>query len=306
MSREKKKLVIIGSGPAGLTAAIYASRAMLDVTVIAGRTPGGQLMMTTAVENFPGFSKGIQGPVLMSEMRRQAEHFGTKFVDRWADQVDFSGKVKRIGAEGKELLADAVLIATGSKNRWLGLPHEKDWVGRGISTCATCDGYFFRDQDIAVVGGGDSAMEEATFLTAFAKSVSVLVRGDALKASRIMQEKAFANPKIKFFLNTETTELLGKDKLEGLMTKNTKSGRVEKLNVAGLFLAIGWSPATDIFKGQVDVDEKGFIRVIDEVKTSVEGVFVAGDVSDPIYKQAVYSAGMGCRAALEAQWYLDN
>ncbi len=301
---EKRKLIIIGSGPAGLTAALYAARANLKPLLIAGLSFGGQLMITSEVENFPGFEHGIQGPELMQKMIAQVERFGTDIVYDDVAKVDFSKKPFKIATSDKEYEAEAVIIATGASSMWLGLPSEERLRGKGISACATCDGFFFKEKNIVVIGGGDAAMEEASYLTKFAKHVTVLNRGDKLRASQIMQDRAKANPKITIEFNKVVEEFLGDSHLTGVKIKDIAINSVEERPIEGVFIAIGHKPNTDIFKGQIDLDAKGYIVPIDQTKTNVEGVFVAGDVRDYRYRQAVTAAGMGCMAALDAEKYL--
>ncbi len=307
---ESSDVLIIGSGPAGLTAAIYTSRAFLTTTVIGGRVSGGQLMLTTEVENFPGFPKGIIGPELINNMRDQAKAFGTYFVDE--DVTSVSGDVNFgftvLTDEKKTFTAKSIIIATGATANWINLPNEQRLIGKGVSACATCDGFFFKNKVVVVVGGGDTAMEEACFLTNFASKVIVLVRGEKekLRASRIMQEKAFANPKIEFLFNSMVADVLGDDVLSGLLIKNTLTGDTSSLDCQGLFVAIGHSPATKFLDGFVELDEKGYLKVTDNTKTSKEAVFSAGDVQDHKYRQAITAAGMGCMAALDAQKYLQG
>ncbi|MFI2361460.1 thioredoxin-disulfide reductase [Promicromonospora sp. NPDC019610] len=302
-------VVVVGSGPAGYTAAIYAARAGFAPVVIAGSvTAGGALMNTTEVENFPGFPAGIQGPDLMDAMREQAEKFGAKVIWDDAEQVELTGDVKTIVTGGGDTYrARSVILATGSAYRELGLPDEKRLSGRGVSWCATCDGFFFRDQDIAVVGGGDSAMEEATFLTRFASKVTVVHRRDDLRASKIMAERATADPKIEFAWNSEIAGITGDDKVAGLSLRDTVTGEVRDLDATGLFVAIGHEPRTDLVKGQVDLDENGYILVEGRsTRTNLPGVFACGDAVDHTYRQAITAAGSGCSAALDAQAFLDS
>lgn len=299
------KLIIIGSGPAGLTAAIYAARAELKPFVIAGLVFGGQLMTTTEVENFPGFPKGIQGPELMQALISQAERFGAQIVYEDVSKVDFSSKPFKLWTDGKEYSADSVIIATGAAYKWLEIESETKFRGKGISACATCDGFFFKGKELIVVGGGDAAMEEALYLTKFATKVTMLNRTDILRASKIMQERARANAKINILYNKTVEEFLGNEKLSGGTIKDSKTGETSEMKFEGAFIAIGHKPSTDVFAGQIKVDEKGFIVPIDQTKTSVEGVFVAGDVHDHRYRQAVTAAGMGCMAALDAEKYLQ-
>lgn len=303
---DKRKLIIIGSGPAGLTAAIYAARADLSPLVIGGLSYGGQLMGTTLVENFPGFINGIQGPELMNNMIEQSKRFGAEFIFDNVSKVDFSGKIKKVFVGDKEYAGDSVIIAVGSTPRRLGLDAEEKFWGRGVSTCATCDGAFYRDKIVAVVGGGDSALEEATFLTKFAKKVFVIHRRSELRASKAMQNRAFANNKIEFIWNTQIVGIVGTEKVEYLKIKNTDDNSVKDLKVDGMFLAIGHIPNTKFLLDQVELDEVGFIKVSDNTKTSVEGVFVAGDVRDHEYQQAITASGMGCMAALDAEKWLST
>jgi thioredoxin reductase (NADPH) len=302
---EIREVVIIGSGPAGLTAALYTARADLRPLVIEGIGAGGQLMLTTEVENFPGFPTGIMGPELMDNMRKQAERFGAEFITDDVTRVDLTGDVKRVWVGETEYAAHAAIISTGARANWLGLPNEQRLIGRGASSCATCDGFFFRDQDIAVVGGGDSAMEEATFLTKFAKSVTVVHRRDSLRASKIMQDRALANDKIRFAWNAAVTDVLGDAQVEGVELTSTVDGAKTTLPVTGLFVAIGHTPNTDLFLGQVDLDAEGYISVdAPSARTNLPGVFACGDVVDHTYRQAVTAAGTGCAAALDAERYL--
>jgi len=299
-------IIIIGSGPAGLTAAIYASRALVRTLVIAGRVSGGQLMLTSGVENFPGFSTGIQGPDLMAEMRKQAEHFGTEIVDEDVESLDLKQKPKLIVFGNRSVTAGAVIIATGSSAKWLGMPSETKLRGRGVSSCATCDGYFFRNKSVVVVGGGDTAIEEALFLTKYATDVAIVHRRDELRASKIMQKRAMSNSKIRFIWNSVVDDVLGQNKVESLKVRNLKTGDVSMLPCDGLFVAIGFQPNTKVFNGQIELDGKGYIKVRNSTETSVEGVFVAGDVHDYRYRQAITAAGEGCKAAIDALTYLDE
>ncbi len=314
---EKVKVVIIGSGPAGLTAAIYTARADLDPTVIEGEPssttdqPGGQLMLTSDIENYPGFVDGIMGPELMSNFRSQAQRFGAKFDTTKVSRVDFSEqpfKVWTNNQTGDEpaYIADSVIISTGARSLLLNIDRETELIGHGISTCATCDGFFFRDQNIAVVGGGDSALEEAGFLTKFAKSVTVIHRRNELRASKIMQDRAFANPKLSFIWDSTVTELHGEKSLETVTVTNHITGDSTELPVTGLFVAIGHSPNTDLFKGQIDMDDVGYIITNSGTKTNVPGVFACGDVQDHIYRQAITAAGSGCMAAIDIEKWLKQ
>ncbi|CAM5683671.1 Thioredoxin reductase OS=Streptomyces alboniger OX=132473 GN=trxB PE=3 SV=1 [Streptomyces alboniger] len=302
-----RNVIIIGSGPAGYTAALYTARASLKPLVFEGAvTAGGALMNTTEVENFPGFQDGVMGPELMDNMRAQAERFGAELVPDDVVAVDLSGEIKTVtDTAGTVHRAKAVIVTTGSQHRKLGLPNEDALSGRGVSWCATCDGFFFKDQDIAVIGGGDTAMEEATFLSRFAKSVTIVHRRDSLRASKAMQERAFADPKIKFVWDSEVAEIKGEQKLSGLTLRNLKTGETAELPVTGLFIAIGHDPRTELFKGQLDLDDEGYLRVTaPSTRTNLTGVFGAGDVVDHTYRQAITAAGTGCSAALDAERYL--
>ncbi len=304
-----REVIIIGSGPAGYTAGIYAARAGLNPLLIASSVEaGGELMKTTEVENYPGFPAGLQGPELMEAFRAQAERFGTEVLLEDVIEVDLTGDVKivKIGA-GQTFEAKSVILATGAAYRELGLPREKELSGHGVSWCATCDGFFFREKTIAVIGGGDSAMEEAVFLTRFASKVYLIHRRDSFKASKIMQERALANPKIEVIWNTEVAELLGDPKLSGIITKNTVDGTTAQLDLDGLFIAVGNDPRTWLVEKQVELTAEKFIRVEGRSsKTSLSGVFACGDVIDPTYRQAITAAGSGCVAALDAEHYLSN
>ena len=300
------KVAIIGSGPAGLTAALYAARANLEPLVIAGNVPLGQLMITSDVENYPGFPNGIQGPELMQLFREQAERFGSKIIDRDATKVDLSQRPFRIWIGEDEYRADAVIVATGASALWLGLPSEEAFRGRGVSACATCDGFFFRDREIAVVGGGDTALEEALFLTKFASKVTMLVRREAFRGSKIMQDRALAHPKIDVIWNTEVAEVTGESTVGGIRLRDTGDGTESTLAVQGLFIAIGYKPNTDLFKDQLELDERGYLKVVDETGSGIEGVFIAGDVHDHRYRQAVTAAGDGCKAAIDAERWLES
>jgi thioredoxin reductase (NADPH) len=301
-----ERLIIIGSGPAGLTAAVYAARASLAPLVFAGYQHGGQLMFTTEVENYPGFPNGILGPELMEAFRSQAERFGAKIENVDVTKVDFSARPFRVWAGDDEYAADSVIVATGASARWLDIPGEVQLRGRGVSTCATCDGAFFKERHIVVVGGGDSAMEEALFLTRFGTKVTVIHRRDALRASKIMADRALAHPKIDFIWNTAVVEAMGEFHLHGLTLQNLVTGERTEFAADALFIAIGHDPNTEIFAGQLELDKAGYIVSEDGVHTSVPGVFVAGDVYDIRYKQAVTAAGMGCKASLEAEKYLEE
>ena len=311
MVNNHRKVIIIGSGPAGLTAAIYAARANLSPLVFEGNQPGGQLTITTEVENFPGFENGIIGPELMDIMRRQAKRFGSEMVFKYVDRVDFSIKPFKIYSGKEEFTSDSVIIATGASAKFLGLPSEQEYMGYGVSACATCDGFFFRDQDVIVVGGGDSAMEEATYLTKFARKVIIVHRREQFRASAIMIDRAKKNPKIEFRINEVVEEILGKKEngrkfVTGVRLRNVKTNEISELPVNGVFLAIGHKPNTEIFKDFLEMDEAGYIRVkAGTTYTNVEGVFAAGDVTDKVYRQAVTAAGMGCMAALDAGRWLE-
>jgi thioredoxin reductase (NADPH) len=300
------KLIIVGSGPAGLTAAIYAARANLEPIVLAGSAPGGQLMLTSDVENYPGFPEGVQGPELMQMFRDQAVRFGTRVVDVDIDRVDFSGRPFRLWARGVEYTAESVVIATGASALWLGIESETRLRGRGVSACATCDGFFFRDREIAVVGGGDTAFEEATFLTRFAKKVHLLHRRDTFRASKIMVDRARANPKIQIRPNTAVEEVLGDAKVEGLRLRDTQTDELSDVAMEGLFIAIGYRPNTEVFRDWLEVDEMGYLVVSDETRSKVDGVFIAGDVHDHRYRQAVTAAADGCKAAIDAERWLES
>ncbi|MFF5341982.1 thioredoxin-disulfide reductase [Streptomyces althioticus] len=302
-----RNVIIIGSGPAGYTAALYTARASLKPLVFEGAvTAGGALMNTTDVENFPGFQDGIMGPELMDNMRGQAERFGAELVPDDVVAVDLTGEIKTVtDTAGTVHKAKAVIVTTGSQHRKLGLPNEDALSGRGVSWCATCDGFFFKDQDIAVIGGGDTAMEEATFLSRFAKSVTIVHRRDTLRASKAMQERAFADPKISFVWDSEVAEILGDQKLSGLKLRNVKTGELSDLAATGLFIAIGHDPRTELFKGQLELDEEGYLKVdAPSTRTNITGVFAAGDVVDHTYRQAITAAGTGCSAALDAERFL--
>ena len=303
---DARDVIIIGSGPAGYTAAVYAARAKLNPLVFEGSvTAGGALMQTTEVENFPGFPDGVMGPELMDAMRKQAERFGAELVSDDVVAVDLEASPKVVKTETETYQAKAVIIASGSKYKELGVPGEKQLAGHGVSWCATCDGFFFRDQDIAVIGGGDSAIEEATFLTRFAKSVTLVHRRDALRASKIMQDRAMANPKIKFLWDSQVVEMVGDDKLAGLRVKNLRTGDEQVLAVGGVFVAIGHSPRSELFAGQLPTDQDGYLQVDQPTtRTPIEGVFACGDVVDRTYRQAVTAAGTGCSAAIDAERWL--
>jgi thioredoxin reductase (NADPH) len=310
MSDNHRKLIIIGSGPAGFTAALYASRANLQPLIFEGIQPGGQLTITTEVENYPGFEHGIMGPELMEIMRKQALRFGAESQYKIISKVDFSKRPFSLWADEEQFTADAVIVATGASAKWLGLPSEKQFSGYGVSACATCDGFFFRNQEVYVVGGGDTAMEEASFLTKFASKLTLVHRREEFRASKVMQDRVLNNPKVSVEWNSVVEEVLGKvenekKKMTGLKLKNLKTGVVKEVSADGLFLAIGHQPNTEIFKGILDMQENGYLKVQSgSTKTNIEGVFAAGDVADHYYRQAVTAAGSGCMAAIDAERWL--
>jgi len=315
MSKETmhKEVVILGSGPAGLTAAIYAARANLKPLVVEGPEPGGQLMITTDVENYPGFANGIMGPILMDEFRGQAKRFGTEFLVGWVSKAELSQRPFTLETEDHIIKAETLIIATGASAKWLGIPGEAPTPhglgGHGVSACATCDGFFFKDKPLVVVGGGDTAMEEATFLTKFATGVTVVHRRAALRASKIMQDKAFKNEKINFIWDTGVEEILGSREsgVTGVRLRDLKTGEGRVFPTEGVFIAIGHQPNTDLFKGQLDMDEVGYIKTRDRsTATNIPGVFACGDAQDSVYRQAVTAAGTGCMAAMDAERFLDN
>jgi thioredoxin reductase (NADPH) len=300
-------VIIIGSGPAGFTAGVYTSRAKLKTLLISGSLPGGQLMTTSEVENYPGFPNGIFGPELMMNMRQQAERFATTIIDDEVLKVDFKKRPFIISTHSETYEGRAVLLCTGASPRKLGIDGEQEFGGRGVSYCATCDGPFFKGEEIAVIGGGDTAIEEATFLTKFGKSVKIIHRRDFLRASKILQEKAFENSKIQFVWNNVVTRITGNKKIESIEVKNLTTGKTQNLSVGGLFVAIGHEPNTSIFKDQLELDDKGYVVLKENTRTSVEGVFAAGDVHDYRYRQAVTAAGFGCMAALDVEkWLSEN
>lgn len=300
-------VIIIGSGPAGFTAGVYTSRAKLKTLIISGSLPGGQLMTTSEVENYPGFPNGIFGPELMMNMRQQAERFATTIVDDEVLKVDFKKRPFLISTHSETYEGRAILLCTGASPRKLGVDGEQEFGGRGVSYCATCDGPFFKGEEIAVIGGGDTAIEEATFLTKFGKSVKIIHRRDFLRASKILQEKAFENSKIEFVWNNVVTRITGNKKIESIDVKNLTTGKTQNLSVGGLFVAIGHEPNTSIFKDQLELDDKGYVVLKENTRTSVEGVFAAGDVHDYRYRQAVTAAGFGCMAALDVEkWLSEN
>jgi thioredoxin reductase (NADPH) len=307
------RVIIIGSGPAGLTAAIYTARASLAPFVIEGEPsstsdqPGGQLMLTTDVENFPGFPEGIMGPELMMRFRDQAARFGATFLTGKATKVEFGEKPLKVHVRDEVFTADSVIISTGAQSLMLGLEAEERLIGHGLSTCATCDGFFFRGKEIAVVGGGDSAIEEASFLTKFASKVTLIHRRDSFRASKIMQDRALSNPKIEMLWNTAVTDIVGKDQLESISLKNTVTGEESSMAVSGLFIAIGHRPNTDVFKGVIDMEDSGYlITRPDSTYTNIEGVFACGDVKDHVYRQAITAAGSGCMAAIDTERWLEH
>ena len=300
-------VIIIGSGPAGFTAGIYTSRAKLKTLIISGSLPGGQLMTTSEVENYPGFPNGIFGPELMMNMRQQAERFATTIIDDEVLKVDFKKRPFLISTHSETYEGRAILLCTGASPRKLGIDGEQEFGGRGVSYCATCDGPFFKGEEIAVIGGGDTAIEEATFLTKFGKAVKIIHRRDFLRASKILQEKAFENSKIQFIWNNVVTRISGNKKIESIDVKNLTTGKTQNLSVGGLFVAIGHEPNTSIFKDQLELDDKGYVVLKENTRTSVEGVFAAGDVHDYRYRQAVTAAGFGCMAALDVEkWLSEN
>lgn len=309
---ETRNVIIIGSGPAGYTAAIYASRAnlkpLLFEGLLAGGQPGGQLMLTTDVENYPGFPEGITGPEMMELFRKQAERFGTELLRQDVDKVDFSKKPFKVTSDGKDYFAKSVIIATGATARWLGIESEKALQGYGVSACATCDGAFFKNKDVVIVGGGDTAMEEANFLTRFASKVTLVHRREEFRASKIMFDRTRKNPKIEIVVNAEIAEIkdVAAKKVTGVVLRDTKTGAVRDLACQGLFIAIGHEPNVKLFKGVIDLDDKGYIALKKGTRTNVEGVFAAGDVADHVYRQAVTAAGSGCAAALDAERYLSE
>src|SRR6266699_119332 len=299
-------VIIIGSGPSGYTAAIYAARANLSVLMFQGYETGGQLMQTTDVENYPGFEEGILGPDMMEKFEAQARRFGTEMLTEDVTAVDFNQRPFTLTANSGEYRTRAVIISTGASAQWLGLPSETRLQGRGVSACATCDGFFFKGKDVAVIGGGDTAMEEANFLTRYANHVTVIHRRDSLRASKIMQDRAFRNPKISFIWETDVAEVLGDDAITGLLLRNVKTGEESVLPVQGLFLDIGHEPNTGLFKGVIDMDQKGYIVPVEYTMTNIPGVFAAGDVTDHRYRQAVTAAGDGCRAAIDLERWLES
>jgi thioredoxin reductase (NADPH) len=299
-------VIIIGSGPAGYTAAIYAARSNLSVLMFQGYNVGGQLMLTSEVENYPGFEEGILGPPMMEKFEAQARRFGTEMIPEDVTEVDFSSRPFKITTDSGDYLARTVIIATGASAKWLGLPNEQRLQGRGVSACATCDGFFFKNKEIAVVGGGDTALEEANFLTRYASHVTLIHRRDTLRASKIMQERTFKNPKISIIWDTDVIDVQGEDAVTGLLLYNRKTGEESVLPVQGFFLAIGHQPNTELFKGSIDMDKAGYIVPVEHTMTNIPGVFAAGDVTDHRYRQAVTAAGDGCRAAIDLERWLES
>lgn len=308
MTDEIRDVIIIGSGPAGLTAAIYAARADLKPLLIEGPQPGGQLTITTEVENYPGFPEGINGPQLVMDMRKQAERFETEFVSAEVTSVDFTSSPFTINAGNVSYKGKTIIIATGASARWIGIESEKKLMGSGVSGCATCDGFFFKGKEIVVVGGGDTALEEAVFLTRFASKVSIIHRRDQFRASKAMQEKVFNNSKISVIWDSVIEDILGVEegRVTGIRIKNVKDGSITELPCEGVFIAIGHTPNTKVFQGHIALDEKGYIKLKEQSSTNIPGVFAAGDVADPYYRQAITAAGMGCMAAIEAERYLES
>lgn len=301
-----ESVVIIGSGPAGLTAAIYCSREDFNPLVITGVQVGGQLELTSKVENYPAFPDGILGPELMQRMKLHAERFGTRFKQDYVQKIDISSRPFKVTTGSEEIETEALIIATGASARWLGIPSEKEFIGRGVSSCATCDAPFYKGLDVLVVGGGDTAMEDSLFLTKFVRSVTIIHRRDLFKASRIMQERVMANPKINILWNTEIVEIMGNSTVESARIKNNKTGETQEFKTQGIFVAIGHRPNTDFLRGILPLDQRGYVQSRDEIFTGIEGVFVAGDLVDPKYRQAVTAASSGCKAALEVRSYLLN
>lgn len=299
-------VIIIGSGPAGLTAAIYTTRAALSTLIVGGTKWGGQLMLTTDVENYPGFPEGILGPDLMEKMRKQAERFGGVFLQEDATRVDFSKRPFKVDSGGKGYWGKSIIIATGADTLWLGIESEQRLIGRGVSSCAPCDAPFFKGKNVVVIGGGDSAMEEALVLTKHASAITIVHRRDQFRASDIMQKRVLENPKIKVMWNSEVTEILGEARVVGVKIKNNKSGEVLEMAIDGVFIAIGHTPATKLYGDQIELDQKGYVVVHDHTRTNIEGVFVAGDVHDYHYRQAVTAAGFGCMAAMDAEKWLES
>ncbi|TSC86254.1 MAG: thioredoxin reductase (NADPH) [Microgenomates group bacterium Gr01-1014_7] len=301
-----EKLIIIGSGPAGLTAAIYAARGGLNPLVVSGREAGGQLMLTTDVDDYPGFEEGIQGPDLMVKMRKQAERFATRFINEDVVSVDFSRRPFVVKTESLILNSNSLILSTGASAMWLGLASEQRLIGKGVSSCAVCDGFFFKDKNVIVVGGGDSAMREAAYLSKLCKKVTVVHRRDKLRAQVALQELVKSKKNVDFIWNSVIEEILGQEKVSGVKLKNTQTGEISQMQIDGVFIAIGHKPNTDFLKGQLDLDEKGYVVVENETHTKIPGVFVAGDMADYHYRQAVTAAGMGCKSAMDVEEYLEN
>ncbi|RMG24569.1 MAG: thioredoxin-disulfide reductase [Bacteroidetes bacterium] len=302
-----EKLIIIGSGPAGYTAAIYAARAELKPLMFSGIQPGGQLMITTDVENYPGYPEGVMGPVMMEDFRKQAERFGTRIIYENIEKVELEGHPKKLWAgDGQMYTADAVIIATGAVAKWLGLPAEQKYANKGVSACAVCDGFFFKGKEVVLVGGGDTAAEEALYLAKLCPTVHMLIRRDEMRASKIMQKRVMSNENIKIYWNTEAIDITGEDKVEKVIAKNKQTGEIIEIPASAFFVAIGHKPSTDIFKGQLNMDEQGYIQLAQPgtTNTNIEGVFVSGDAADRVYRQAVTAAGTGCMAALDAERWL--
>lgn len=299
-------VIIIGSGPAGYTAGIYAARSNLSVLMFQGYEVGGQLMQTSEVENFPGFEEGIMGPEMMEKFEQQARRFGTEMMAEDVTAVDFSQRPFKVTTDSGDYYARSIIIATGASAKWLGLPHEQRLRGRGVTACATCDGFFFKGKDVVVIGGGDTAMEEATFLTRYVNHVTIIHRRDIFRASKIMQDRAEKNPKISFLMDTEVVDVLGEDAVTGVRVRNMKTGEENTLDVQGVFLAIGHQPNTDLFKGILDMDKAGYIVPVEHTMTNIPGVFAAGDVTDHRYRQAITAAGDGCRAAIDLERWLET
>lgn len=302
----KKRVVVLGSGSAGYTAAIYASRANLETTILSGDEVGGQLGTTSEVENFPGWPEGILGPELMEKMKQQAQRFGTTMKTGLAKSIDTSSQPFVIDTGDEKIEADAIIVCTGAKARWLGIEGEKKYIGHGYSSCATCDGFFYRDKEVIIVGGGDSAMEEATFLTKFASKVYVVHRRNELRASKIMQERALNHEKIEFIWNSAISQFHGDEKVEAVTIKNTENGEEKQMNIDGVFVAIGHQPVTDFLGGQITLDDAGYIVPSERTLTNIPGIFAAGDVVDTVYRQAITAAGMGCQAAIDCERWLED
>jgi thioredoxin reductase (NADPH) len=304
---DARNVIVIGSGPAGYTAALYAGRANLEPLVLKGLEAGGQLMLTTDVENYPGFADGIMGPELMDQMEKQASRFGAEILAVHVTEVDLTARPFTVGAGDQTWQATSIIVATGASARWLGVPGEQQLRGRGVSACATCDGFFFRDRELVVVGGGDSAMEEAVFLTKFASKVTIVHRREEFRASKIMQERALANPKISVIWDTTLDEIIGADAVTGVRLRNVRTGETQEFATDGVFMAIGHDPNTSLFRGLLELDVEGYVKVAEpRTHTSVPGVFAAGDVTDRVYRQAVTAAGQGCKAAIDAERYVED